>query len=111
MIWFLGDLGLQVIKNKKTIPVMAATPPASGHNGGIPRNQQHDPSSGGRPAKQDCSSPFKEAANLTCVGWFPGFTGRDVCWLIARDVWEEVTFLIEFSTRKIYPQMSWVKNS
>jgi hypothetical protein len=78
VIWLLGDLGLQVIKSKKTIPVMAATPPASGHNGGIPRNQQHVPRlspRGGLPGFRYSGSSFKELLNRE-TGDPLGFFGK-----------------------------------
>ena len=67
MIWFFGDLGLQVIKSKKTIPLMAATPPASGHNGGSPRKPDGSLASlgprGGLPGFLYIGSSFKELIN------------------------------------------------
>ncbi len=52
--------------------------------------------------------PFKGGLNRDS-GLITEVHGKSVCWLPTWTAWDEVTLLIEFSTRKIYPQMSWVK--
>ena len=72
------------------------------HTGALLASSNTLESHGERPAKQDCSSPFKEAANLTWWG-SARFTGRGVCWLLASKLRDRMTLSDWFFNRKTNP--------